>query len=536
MKFINPIIPLAAAFISAGCAVQNPDPGATHVAAIDSQLEMARKTSLGTEERAAHYLAAAAGASHLLDSGTGREAARRSYNSATTELTTLLRSSSGGQLWNRPLTLSSGDSTYHLRFAHGNRSGVWDPDYFTSLTAADQMDLKNLRPNGLDGVGGTLIGVRKMNPQETQAPPSGISAPVTAVLNFKGNDATLALVDPTEKTHDIVAGADRPLDADFSAPLAYYPHTSEIFNGLMGALRVEDHLGKTGLYMLQPYDPDRIPLVFVHGLISTPQMWRGVINEINRDPLLRKRYQCWVFAYPTGNPPAYSALRLREELATARQLHPGMKDFVLVGHSMGGIISRMQATTFDRKVWEEALGRKKADVFFANVKKGSLIERSCLFQANPHVARLVFICTPHRGSEMALGGIGSIARRLITLPATLSSTATATLVDTLSVLSGQPGRLPNSVTGLSPTNPTLNALDRRPIEAPYHSIIGDRGKGDSPLSSDGVVKYWSSHLSSSQSECIVPGPHGACDLPETIHELKRILRDHCGSPPVGHRK
>jgi len=72
--------------------------------------------------------------------------------------------------------------------------------------------------------------------------------------------------------------------------------------------------------------------------------------------------------------------------------------------------------------------------------------------------------------------------------------------------------------------PTI--LDTLPIAVPYYSIIGDRGRGDTPNSSDGVVPYWSSHLAGAQSELIVPGPHGSFALPQTIAELKRILRLH----------
>jgi hypothetical protein len=69
-------------------------------------------------------------------------------------------------------------------------------------------------------------------------------------------------------------------------------------------------------------------------------------------------------------------------------------------------------------------------------------------------------------------------------------------------------------------------LDTRSIEVPHHSIIGDRGKGGTPNSSDGVVEYWSSRLKSAKSEKIVPGPHGACELPETLKELRRLLHLH----------
>jgi len=89
------------------------------------------------------------------------------------------------------------------------------------------------------------------------------------------------------------------------------------------------------------------------------------------------------------------------------------------------------------------------------------------------------------------------------------------------------GRLPNSVSNLKPSAPYLAVLNKESIQAPYHSIIGNRGKSG-PLadSSDGVVPYWSSHLDRAQSELIVPGPHGSTALPETIAELDRILRLH----------
>jgi len=72
----------------------------------------------------------------------------------------------------------------------------------------------------------------------------------------------------------------------------------------------------------------------------------------------------------------------------------------------------------------------------------------------------------------------------------------------------------------------LKIVNSAKITAPYHSIIGDRGKGDTPNSTDGVVPYWSSHLDGAKSELIVPGPHGSQNLPQTIAELDRILRLH----------
>jgi hypothetical protein len=97
----------------------------------------------------------------------------------------------------------------------------------------------------------------------------------------------------------------------------------------------------------------------------------------------------------------------------------------------------------------------------------------------------------------------------------------------IAVATGRKGFLfPPSVHGLSPESPLLKSLNTRPIKMPYHTIAGDRGRGDSPNSSDGVVPYSSSHLEHAQSELIVPGPHGSYALPQTIAELQRILRLH----------
>lgn len=215
-------------------------------------------------------------------------------------------------------------------------------------------------------------------------------------------------------------------------------------------------------------------------------------------------------------------MRLREELVKVRQHYPRAKDYVLVGHSMGGLLSQMQVTSFDRNDWD-IIGKDKAQTFFSRVTPGSIMHKSTIFEANPHVGRVVFICTPHRGSKMASGGLGSLAIKLIALPANLASQITSSLGDSIAILTGDSKRLPTSVSGLSPTNPMLKVLDRQRMTAPYHSIIGDRGKGDTPNSSDGVVAYWSSSVKGAQSELIVPGPHGACELPETLNELRRIL-------------
>jgi pimeloyl-ACP methyl ester carboxylesterase len=481
------------------------------------------------EERAADYLHVAALTAPLLRSGTQETPALEAYNAAAAELTILLRTSEGGRLWNQPLTVTSNNETYHLHL-QPTGPATWPPEYFTSFRLPSSIKHKLVKNEATqEGVGGALVGVRTMTPREHFASLKGISAPVTATLDFRGQNATLTLRRPAKQSNALVEGQVRPLAADFSAPINYYSPPSNLeLIALMAALRSSHYISRTGLYFLEPYDPDRIPLIFVHGLVSTPFTWVRTIDDLQKDPEIRKHYQFWVFGYPTGTPILYSALRLREELAKVDKLYPNHRPYVLVGHSMGGILTHAQVVTLTPTMWERAVGNLAREVLARN-SKTSPIYHAFIFEANPRIKRVVFICTPHRGSEMASGGIGRLAISLISMPLNVATVLEGAITqEELTEITGSAKRLPNSVSGLQPTNPTFKALNSAPITVPYHSIIGDRGKGDSPNSTDGVVPYWSSHLGKAQSELIVPGPHGSCGLPQTTAELDRILRLHVG--------
>jgi alpha/beta hydrolase family protein len=510
-----------------GCATTPQTAGRLQYAPAASILREARSSQVPVEQRAADYLQAAAMTAPLLGAGAQETPACDTYNTACGELTVLLRSSEGGRLWNHPLTLTASNKTYHLRLEPASYA-VWAPNYFTTFERADQVKEKLIRKENIqEGVGGTLVGVRVVNPPEKFAPARGITAPVTATLDFHAKNATLALRRPAKQPTANVEGKVRPLAADFSAPISYYqPPTNLMFVGLFGGFSARNYPGKTGLYFLQPYDPERIPLVFVHGLFSTPFTWVETINGLQADPEIRKRYQFWVFAYPTGNPILYSSLQLRQELARADQLYPNHLPYVVIGHSMGGMLAQDQVVTLSPAMWEKHMGQMAKGIFREN-SNNSLIVRATTFRANPRIKRVVFICTPHRGSDMASGGLGSFAISVITLPTKLATTMKESLTSgELVQLTGSSKRLPNSVWGLKPTNPALPIINGAPINVPYHSIIGDRGKGNCPNCSDGIVAYWSSHLDGAKSELIVPGPHGSCALPQTIAELDRILRLH----------
>ena len=419
--------------------------------------------------------------------------------------------------------------SYRIEAARDASPGVYAPARLESVRPAREVPRKLMTNWFVETGAGAPLSPKwyqsNQNGIDRFVPSRGYIEPLTAVLAFSSpakpgtpRVATLTAYDPTAVGRVRLAEAEYPLAADFTAPIVDRTRDiSEVRLALGGLFRPD--ASDASLVMLQPYDSKRIPVVLVHGLNSHPRMWRNVINDLNADPDLRGKFQFWVFQYPSGWPISYSAMRLREELDALSRIVGPQKDMVFVGHSMGGLLSRMQVISPGRTLWDTILG-DEADKLHAKMPADHLLKRSLLFQSNPEIGRVVFICVPHRGSGLADMSFAGTFSRLVRLPGRF-----------ISVLSDLPeavfkNRPLNSIAGLSPGNPLFEALEKTPIEVPHHSIIGDRGRGDTPNSSDGVVPYSSSHLASAESELIVPGPHGSYDLPETIDELERILQLH----------
>ena len=118
----------------------------------------------------------------------------------------------------------------------------------------------------------------------------------------------------------------------------------------MAMMRPQNYEQRAGLYMLEPYDPDRIPVIY--GLMSVPQQWVPTIAAIESDPVLHGRYQFWAFAFPTGDPILISSLKLRESLEQVYKLYPKTKDMVLISYSLGGLLALMQAVTTHLPIWQ----------------------------------------------------------------------------------------------------------------------------------------------------------------------------------------
>jgi hypothetical protein len=203
---------------------------------------------------------------------------------------------------------------------------------------------------------------------------------------------------------------------------------------------------------------------------------------------------------------------------------------------MGSLISRLMITDSGDKLWMGTFGKPPGKLHMSAETKQKL-EQALIFKHRPEVGRVIFISGPHRGSQMATGWFGRLASRLVRAPVSLlriGHEVSHLMINDPSVL--KVNHIPNSVDTLAPNNRFVKLINTVPITPgiPYHSIIGDRGKGGNkdktpPVSSDGVVPYWSSHLEGAQSELIVPSNHSAHQNPKAMAEVDRILRLNAGA-------
>ncbi len=418
------------------------------------------------------------------------------------------------------------------------------PSDVDKFLAADEFVVRGLSVrNRQSGLGAPLVLVNK--PQENQPP---AHAPATAFLRVSGDikawsagtlHATLLLHSGYGKTAVEVDGKTVPLETDLTTPMAVALNQNFVWNLGMAQFLSSRELVKSAVYLSEPYDPTRVPVVLVHGTFSSPVWWAEMVNTLRADPILGRRCQFWYFIYNSGNPMVYSAIKLRESLTEKiRELDPegksaALKQMVVVGHSQGGLLTKLTATDTGEQIWDK-LTSNNSNIRKLTNRQRKFLEQYVSYQHLPFVTRVVFISTPHRGSYLAGNFVRRLAQALVKLPGKLMREA-ADLSGAAHVL-GMQGtvRAPTSLDSMSPNNKFLLALAEIP-PAPgikSHSIIAVQGKGDYHLGKDGLVKYSSAHVDYVESEFIVRSFHSCQDKPQTIEEVRRILLEHLAGLPA----
>jgi len=424
---------------------------------------------------------------------------------------------------------------------------LWHGMRFTHLASAAEYEVRGLRNRyRRPGIGAPLAAAMvPLAATEGFQVARNLREPVTAVLLVEGArqglvdgrlTARLELHAPDGSEQIEIAGQRVPLEVEPSTSLAYGLDGSPIWaTRFQGFLRGDLFQGApTRLAALQPHRPGQIPVVLVHGTASNAATWTNLVNDLTSDPGIRERFSFWFFAYETGNPIPYSALRLRQALDEAVQtldpegLDVALREMVVIGHSQGGLLTKLAAVDTGSRFWDSISAVPLGELRLRDETR-ELLREAMFVEPSPSVGRVVFMATPHRGSYLTEYSVVGLLARVIRLPLTIVSATGDLLTASPDALRFDPTRTRlGSLYGMTPGNPALTALAQMPVAPgiPAHSIIAVRGDGPPEDASDGVVAYRSAHIEGVESEVIVRSGHSVISHPQAVLEVRRILMLH----------
>jgi pimeloyl-ACP methyl ester carboxylesterase len=546
MNRIRPLAFVSLALAIAGCAqyatVSHRNPpfhgvGATAGALAPAEQSIAR--ALREEKREplvalGDLLTAAELAGKQLARNPSDLVARDAYNFAVARVLGTIQKAKLDP-WSQPLRVPAAGGEFVITHRPDPRP-QWNPALY-DFTPADEFDVKGTyvtKHERKEGLGApTVVTGREMNKNvKRDFGMPKVYYGITALIRFDGRRAVFELEDPLSTERVSFGGRTFPLAADFTVPIAVaLASTNPKKMELTRLLNPAKYAETAQVARLQVYDPDKTVVLVIHGLMDSPATWAPMINELRGDEQIRRNYQFWFYSYPSGYPYPYSASILRNELDAIERRFPLHRKMVVIGHSMGGCISRLLLTDTGDKIWTGIFKKPPEQVpMSAETKK--MFTDAVIFQHRPEVGRVIFISAPLRGSELASGWMGRLGSSLVKSPAKLLKVGNEMLkVATFQADELKLKRIPNSVDTLAPDNRFVKLINTTPISPgiPYHVISGDRGKGGNkdhtkPVMSDGVVPYWSSHMEGAVSELVVHSSHSAHQNPQAIAEVKRILK------------
>jgi pimeloyl-ACP methyl ester carboxylesterase len=463
-------------------------------------------------------------------------------------------------------TINNGNKKFDVEIV---AQGRWRLDEIDRFEFASDYEVNGLTNNHHTfGLGVPLIAVRKSNATDSpteQFYPPGVTFPITAFLrvcdcewdeevaeathaasNRTVHRCRLELYDPLDSTDVAFGRRVVPLESDLSVPLAYFLNqpafapTSLRNIAYLGFLNPNAGREIQGLYLLEPYDPNKIPVVFVHGLASSPVTWTDMYNDLRADTEVGRNYQFWFYFYPTGQPFWVSATQFRRDLADAlatldpQRQAPRLDEMVLVGHSMGGLLSKLQTIDSRDDYWRLISDGSPEELRGSDENRAALLS-TVYFKPNPSIRRVVTIGTPHRGSYFANPITRAFTRTVAELPSMVVDTKKQLARDNADLL--KPSQLMTIETGvdsLIPDSPFLPLMLESPPAAwvNYNNIIGVVDESDvlgriSGEEGDGVVSLTSARLPDVDSEITVPAGHTSIHRhPKAIREVTRILCQH----------
>ena len=188
-------------------------------------------------------------------------------------------------LWTDQPGIRALATTYDLTI-HKKGGMLWNPNVFDSIKAANDIKIGGFRNAYFSrGLGAPMVGYvndPRANPELGRYfPPKGAAFAVTAMLTFgpatevEGGwrrKADLTFYNSVFNDYAFLHGMKVPLEADYTTPLAVLlSRIQSPDQGFEGMLHGDRYLAQTGMRMLEPWQADKIPVVMVHGLMSTPK-------------------------------------------------------------------------------------------------------------------------------------------------------------------------------------------------------------------------------------------------------------------------
>ena len=447
------------------------------------------------------------------------------------------------------LVLKDGSKAFELRMF----SKDWTFSDFENFQFASDFDVTGFKNRyRLYGIGVPLVAKTRNlagKPTKYHYCIENLCVSMSVFLRLEdGRTPVLEFYDPVEYSKVKIGSFYVPLEIDYTTPLAYtisLGGNKPYVSGTVGLLHPDELLKRTadgsreikGIYMAQPYDPKKIPVVLVHGLWSSPKHWMEMYNTLSSLDTVRDKYQFWFYFYPNGQPFWVSASQFRDDLEAARTLldprreNANLDRMVLVGHSMGGLISLLQTMNTEEKLWN-LITSKPPEELSGPEPSHTEVPRWFHYRANPSVSCVITMAVPFRGSHLA-------NRTTRNIPEILGRQATlveknlqqfreenASEIENSTLLTYD-----NSIASLQAGTIVWDALmscEHAPwttyynIDGQTYSTLGQ------PKNSDGVVSHTSSQLPWAASETRVDAEHSDVPAnPAAILAVARILIEKC---------
>ncbi|HBM16881.1 MAG TPA: hypothetical protein DD381_11130 [Lentisphaeria bacterium] len=440
-----------------------------------------------------------------------------------------------------PLVLST------VEFLPAHSDLIWSYTRFTDYVNGYDYLPKNMQSHSyVGGLGVPMLGLQKYAPvKDKDIALLSMIYPFTFLIKFESFDLSKSSIKAQPEFYDSfkseyikINSEEVPLSKDYTLAIAKFIDSyKEMISGIDYMFNPEAMANLQGIYMFSPYDPNKIPVLLTHGLMSNPRTWTEMLNTLLGNQRIRENYQFWLYTYPTGQPIFYSEYQFRTAIMDLHQKYdPQSRDFcfnhmVLIGHSMGGVLSRLAVQDSQgTKFAEKALEANSLDELNLDDKEKIYLKNIGIFKPIPFIGCVILISAPNRGSDMATWKFSRIGSYLITLPVKVTQGG-AGLVKKAAVASGlkpDDNPIPTGIDSLKPSNRYLKTSVDLPFKdnLEIHTIIGNENKAGERSGSDGVVPYSSAHLDNTQSEIVIKSSHGAHQTTEGIREVTRILLEY----------